>query len=722
MTDISCIAKVLRDNGLFVDSIICDDKIHRCQSLAKDKKNLDGWYTVKEYSGEYYCYYGCWIRGFSERFSTRPEATNNGNSHEIWKFLNEIQKRDEIERKRNAVKSASAFLSQCESASGHPYLDSKNINDCGAMVNGDNLVIKAVNSEGDAVGYQTISKTGEKRFMTGSVMKGASFTIYGDANVVCICEGFATGATIHKATGYMVVCAFSSGNLPVIVGDIVKKHQKSKVIVCADNDHHNNHKQCGNAGLKAAKKAKDDHGVDYVFPEGIIGTDFNDMAVEKGIDAVKSTIIKSVSVKVVTREDIKDDSISLNLTNDIIDPGGLISLGMKAFSADDIPNIVQYNFPLVLSVIARAITGKIKFGNVWPNFYNIKVGGTSTGKTDADKAMKQAIKLSGITDFYGPTDFSSGPGLLRGLSEYPQCLITLDEISYLFKRFDKPDMNSAGKISALLELYTSTGHQLIKTYGDSKNKIIINNPCVNIIGNATPGIFSDLKPDDLESGLIQRFDFWCYDGDIPYRNPFSGDQNRNLDIFVKNIAEIISIENENLPDLFKVLNEPTTIIPDSKCREILNDFSVDIINRANSEDNAGAKGIISRGYHLSVKYAMLHMASERVSTGLFEPMTEKDLEYGIKLSNTLINWKLKVLLSNISEGEFHKLCQDFKSGIKIATKNNMAPTGAVIANKKKSLKNITPRIWDDIVKVLSKRNEIFLDETGRSTKYFLVKE
>ncbi len=46
-------------------------------------------------------------------------------------------------------------------------------------------------------------------------MAGCYFSI-GDVNgavAVCICEGFATGASIHEATDYPVVVAFNAGNL-----------------------------------------------------------------------------------------------------------------------------------------------------------------------------------------------------------------------------------------------------------------------------------------------------------------------------------------------------------------------------------------------------------------------------------------------------------------------------------------------------------------------------
>jgi putative DNA primase/helicase len=57
-----------------------------------------------------------------------------------------------------------------------------------------------------------------------------------EAPTVCICEGLATGLSIHEATGCRVYIAFSAGNLKA-VGKIVRKHLPDvKIIFCADND------------------------------------------------------------------------------------------------------------------------------------------------------------------------------------------------------------------------------------------------------------------------------------------------------------------------------------------------------------------------------------------------------------------------------------------------------------------------------------------------------
>jgi putative DNA primase/helicase len=62
---------------------------------------------------------------------------------------------------------------------------------------------------------QFIAADGIKRPLTGGRVAGCYFSIGNPkgAAALCICEGFATGASIHEATGYPVEVAFSAGNV-----------------------------------------------------------------------------------------------------------------------------------------------------------------------------------------------------------------------------------------------------------------------------------------------------------------------------------------------------------------------------------------------------------------------------------------------------------------------------------------------------------------------------
>lgn len=436
---------------------------------------------------------------------------------------------------------------------------------------------------------------------------------------------------------------------------------------------------------------------------------------------ILSNEISLNEIEIVTEDDIcEENMLSTQLSEKILNPGDLISEGMQALSTPDAVKIDQYNLPLVISIIARAIAGKITFSNIWPNFYMVKVGGTSTGKTESDHKIKNMLINFGssVENFYGPDDFASGPGLLRGLEAQPQCIMSLDEISYLFRRFDKPDPITSGKIDVILQLFTNSGLVFKKPFGDTRRNICINRPYLSIIGNATPDIFDNIRHDDFTSGLMQRFTFWFYAGEIKERLPFLGEYNHKLSNFIEKIVDIFKFKTKN--ELVDIIDQPTELQIDTKAYDRLREYSSSLRIAANAEEDGGKTGIITRKYNECIKYALVHWASENFN--LNRMLNINNINYGIDLADVTGDWKLNILYNKVKTGNFHKLCDVFKEGIAAVIKRGCSPTGKAIADRRHILKNLKPREFNDITKALAARKEIVIDESGISTKYFLVKE
>jgi hypothetical protein len=105
---------------------------------------------------------------------------------------------------------------------------------------------------------------------------GAAYRIEGDPDAY-VCEGPATGHSIHEATGATVYCVGGCSNFKHVVPWVMQKHKK--VVVCAD---------AGN-GEADARKVAQEYRLPFAVP-GIPGTDFNDMAIDAGLDAVKKVL------------------------------------------------------------------------------------------------------------------------------------------------------------------------------------------------------------------------------------------------------------------------------------------------------------------------------------------------------------------------------------------------------------------------------------------------
>lgn len=98
-------------------------------------------------------------------------------------------------------------------------------------------------------------------------------------HVFVLAEGYATAASVHEATGHMVLVCFDKSGLMPVARSLRERAPDAWIVIAADNDTHTD----GNPGLTAARKvAKEVGGLVAVPPPG----DFNDLQLAEGLDAV----------------------------------------------------------------------------------------------------------------------------------------------------------------------------------------------------------------------------------------------------------------------------------------------------------------------------------------------------------------------------------------------------------------------------------------------------
>jgi putative DNA primase/helicase len=87
--------------------------------------------------------------------------------------------------------------------------------------------------------FQFISPKGQKYFQANA-QKSATFAIFGNPDIsklLVLCEGAATGKSIHTATGHAVYAALDSGNLLSTAKAMRSKYPDKDIVVAADQDH-----------------------------------------------------------------------------------------------------------------------------------------------------------------------------------------------------------------------------------------------------------------------------------------------------------------------------------------------------------------------------------------------------------------------------------------------------------------------------------------------------
>ncbi|MBI3283422.1 MAG: DUF927 domain-containing protein [Burkholderiales bacterium] len=205
----------------------------------------------------------------------------------------------ETERKQAAAASSAAKAWDSASDSGQSaYLEQKRIDGHGVRFAvskaGAVVLIPVRDASGQLCNLQRIFPNGDKRFYTGGRVSGCCHVL-GDAAAsdwLLIAEGYATGATLHEASGHAVAIAFSAGNLKHIAALMRERYPDKQILICADDDSATEQATGKNPGVTAASEAASAIRGHWCKPQGLPagGNDFNDLAQAVGKAEVRKQI------------------------------------------------------------------------------------------------------------------------------------------------------------------------------------------------------------------------------------------------------------------------------------------------------------------------------------------------------------------------------------------------------------------------------------------------
>ncbi len=215
-----------------------------------------------------------------------------------------VRDRVEREQKKATVFAIDLWTNSEEASTDHPYILKKKIQVKGLRQTQKTLLVPAYEDFNDIperpVSLQRIEQDGTKRFLKDGKVQG-NFCVIGmleKSDTIYITEGFATGATVHEATDFPVVVAFSTGNLMDVCQKVKARFPDSTIIIAADNDLETESKTGRNPGVSAAESVAEKLSVEYVLCP--VDSDFNDLMCqypekEQGLYAVKEAVNQAQS-------------------------------------------------------------------------------------------------------------------------------------------------------------------------------------------------------------------------------------------------------------------------------------------------------------------------------------------------------------------------------------------------------------------------------------------
>lgn len=296
----------------------------RCEVEGDKAPEKTGWYVIYEHltsnGNTFYCgAFGDWrsgekgswhkIKPKGGKLSAEDRAVMKARAEEGQRKAAEAEAR----RHRTAARRAAGMWKHLEEKGSSQYLLSKGVGGFGLRYkrkSGTALVPMRNVKTWDIVGLQVLFPEaqpkfgGNKAYWPYGLEKQGSVHLFGPdpepGDVILVCEGYATGASLHMATSLTVACCFDAGNLLPVAEGLRVRYPGRRLVFCADDDWKTVIQgKPVNVGKIKAENAALIVGGEVVLPifdadREDKWTDFNDLHAAEGLEAVRRQVLAVV--------------------------------------------------------------------------------------------------------------------------------------------------------------------------------------------------------------------------------------------------------------------------------------------------------------------------------------------------------------------------------------------------------------------------------------------
>jgi hypothetical protein len=443
--------------------------------------------------------------------------------------------RDAEQARERAAATAKAqarwdAAAECEE---HVYLTRKAVGAHNCRQEGERLLLPIYDANGDIMSVQSIDNDGGKMFQKGAPVKAGRMWIGIHLGRTIICEGYATGASIHEATADQVCVAYSKANMHVLARELAAAGMQ--IALAADT----------NAAEEMRALAAE---LDCPVAVAAVEKDFNDQACAQGYASVVGTFAKAYRAhadeKRRREEDAKAEAQPVDLWKRFDPPAfptGLLpdiierfAIGRAAQMGVDPGGLAMAALAACATVIRDPIKVRVKEYEEWhesARLWVMLVGDPSFKKSPMMKAATRQIKRIDGQLFHQAqkalADWQENGGAKGGSPKPPQprlrmedvtmeaaqgicadspngVLCLQDELSAFFGGIEK---YSGGRGSAKdrgfwLQAYGG-GEYSYERVG--RGRQIIECVSVSMLGGVQPDPIRRIVAEASDDGLIQRF-------------------------------------------------------------------------------------------------------------------------------------------------------------------------------------------------------------------------
>lgn len=205
----------LQDAGLLVDNIAFDGSLYRVPTTDKPN-SMNGAYTAYA-DAPVSIWWQNWRTDESGVWVAKGQSKLTKADQKELAKRKEAREKERLQLQVEAAKKAQFIYGKATDCQDHPYLTTKGVQSVPGLklYKGGSLTIPLYDEKNTIVSLQFIKDDGSKLFLTNGRKRGCFFPIGGKNTdkPLLICEGLATGLSLHECVQYPVLVAFDAGNL-----------------------------------------------------------------------------------------------------------------------------------------------------------------------------------------------------------------------------------------------------------------------------------------------------------------------------------------------------------------------------------------------------------------------------------------------------------------------------------------------------------------------------
>ena len=253
--------------GAAPDEVSLDGRLHRFKVEGDSGTEKTGWYVLHG-DGVPAGAFGDWRRDVTRKWHASLPADLSEEARSLMEEhccrAQELRDEEMRKRRKRAAETCREIWANAPEANvEHSYLQRKKIENHGLKMTGDGRLIMPIYIGTELSSLQYIRSDGRKEFHYGGEISGGYFRIPASprpaSDTKYIVEGYATGASVHEATGCEVWVALNAGNLGK-VGRFLRENLPNAVLTfVADNDE-------SGVGQKKAHEAAEGIGAKVIVP------------------------------------------------------------------------------------------------------------------------------------------------------------------------------------------------------------------------------------------------------------------------------------------------------------------------------------------------------------------------------------------------------------------------------------------------------------------------